>query len=504
MRNESGEVPRSLLRPWLTVVEGALEGIELAAWEVRGLAERAREAWDQIEDDWDDVARDVRLVARELESWPRRFARLGDTAWLLVQVAASYRVQRVRDAFLTRDGTETAWRELHDRNAQRFASASERHGGAFLKVAQLLSARPDLLPEVWVAELSRLQDAAAPVSAAAARRVVEEEFGQPLEVLFDQFDSEPLAAASIGQVHRARTTDGREVAVKVQRPGIGALVELDLDLLEVFVESLGNLLPPADYDTIVRQVRERVSGELDYVAEVRVMERVADFFAGHPAILVPRTLPELCGERVITSEFVQGSKITRALDEQAARRDAGDAAAGERLSRVLGLVLEAYSRQILEAGVFQADPHPGNLLVTPDDRLVLLDFGCAQELPAETRRRYAALLGAYLRHDRGAVAARLAELGFATQSGRPDTLERFADAMLGALRDAVARGQGVPWLDRDALWQQASEWLEQIEEDPVIRIPDEFVMLGRVFAALGGLFHHYRPHLDLDPGTFLA
>jgi len=200
---------------------------------------------------------------------------------------------------------------------------------------------------------------------------------------------------------------------------------------------------------------------------------------------------------VLVSTFVPGRKITVVLDELAAARDGGDAAGGARLDALLGRLLDVYVRQILVAGVFQADPHPGNFLVTDDDRLVLLDFGCTRALEPEVRERYLALVGAFLAGDAGRVAGLLDALGFRTASGAPDTLHAFAELLLGEFRRTAARGGLANALDPEAVRAQALDALARMQDDPVVRIPAEFVMLGRVFLALGGLFHHYRPALDL-------
>jgi ubiquinone biosynthesis protein len=487
-----GEIGRS----GVEAVNGLFDVLEERAWALRALGEDAAAAWHELARDAAAVADDARALADEVGRWPGRLSRLASTAGLLAGVAASYRLHGIRAAFLSEGSAHEALHALHARNARRVQAASARSGGGLLKLGQLLSARPDLLPEPWIAELARLQDDATRLPFEAIRAVVEEDLGAPLESLFAAFDPEPVGAASIAQVHRARTREGADVAVKVRRPGVESLLDLDLGLLEAFVAGMRASLPAADWPTIVTELRASVSGEIDFAREAVRMDRVARFFDGHPAIRVPASHPALCGERVLTSTFFEGRRIREALDDWEARRGAGDAEAAACIDRTLGLLLEAYVRQVLEAGLFQADPHPGNLLVTARGELVVLDFGCSCELEPSRRRAYRALLAAFLATDRVALAAGLAELGFATRSGRPETLLQFADALLGAFR-GLAEGRGAQaWPSPDAAAAQARALLRTVEGDPVVRIPPEFVMLARVFGTLGGLFQRHRPRLD--------
>ena len=448
-------------------VNRLLTSLETTAWRIRGVSDEALRLGEQA------------------RSWTVGGARLSSTGWTLAQVATDYRLYAIYSAFLGQQQGRDALERLHRRNAQRFYRASVRHQGAFLKIGQLLSARPDLLPAAWIEELSSLQDHVPAEPFLAIRAVIEADLGAPLAALFRSFDEVPLAAASIGQVHRAVTLDGVEVAVKVQRPRIAERCEQDLLLLPPFLDAMSGLLPPTDYQTIVAEVREMIGRELDYVAEATSMARLASHFAGTAGVRVPRPLSRLCSARVLTANFIAGDKITVALDRLDHRRR----------STLLGTLLEVYLRQILEAGCFQADPHPGNFLVTSDGDLVLLDFGCTRTLSAETRLGYVQLVQAFVSGDDARLNALLFALGFRTASGRPDTLQAFATALLTHFRRGVTEG-GFAWPSKQELFANAKELLEAAQRDPITELPSEFVMIGRVFGTLGGLFQHYQPDLD--------
>jgi ubiquinone biosynthesis protein len=294
-----------------------------------------------------------------------------------------------------------------------------------------------------------------------------------------------MAAASIGQVHRAVTKDGREVAVKVQRPDVAEQMEEDLQLLEAFLTAMRGMLPPSDYVSIVAELREMLRREVDYVEEARAMTQIAERFAGVPGVLVPRPIPELSARRVLTMPLVRGEKITDALDgaDESTR------------SRVLATLLGVYLKQVLELGMFQADPHPGNFLVDEAGELVLLDFGCTRVMSDEVRRAYGMLVRAFVTGDVACVESCLERLGFRTESGRPDTLLAFASSLLDVFRRGTAEGKLV-FPTREQLMEQATGLMAAAQKDPVTRVPGEFVMLARVFGTLGGMLSHYRPHID--------
>ncbi len=482
------------LRAWLLVLDAILRAIEQTAWGAReafeGLVERTLSRLRLIEA---EAERQADAVA----AWPERLSRLVATGWMLTQVATSYRLHLTRAAFLPRRTADALLDRLHAKNARKFRETSEAQGGAFLKVGQLLSARPDLLPACYVTELSKLQDAAPPLPFAVARAVIEEDLGAPLEELFERFDEEPIAAASIGQVHRARTRDGVDVAVKVQRPGIAGVLEADMQLLLIFLDSMKPILPPTDFDTIASEIITMVRSEVDYRAEAVHAATIASALASMPGFRVPRPVAKLCTDRVLTTELVDGRKITLVLDQLASK---GDEAARARMGEIVGTLLECYVRQILILGHFHADPHPGNILVMGDDTVVLLDFGATRTMAPEARKDYLRLVQAFLVGDRDGMAGAFAALGFRTRSGRADTLHAFAEVMLSELR---ARGAGeAREINADTILEEAARLMQAATDDPVERLPDEFIMIARVFGSLGGLFMHYQPDVDLGKHLF--
>lgn len=484
----------SSLKLWLAVIDGALRAVEQSVWQGRALAEQALKAWQGARAGADLAAAEYQALMLEARRWPARLRRLSATGWMLARMAMAYRFWSTRSAFLPRSRWQSSLDQLHRTHARRFRDVSLRHGGAFLKIGQLLSSRPDLLPDAWVEELAVLQDQAAPEPADTIVAVIEEQLGATMEALFATFDPEPIAAASIGQVHRARLHDGREVAVKVQRPGLEEVIALDMALLRLFMDSLRSLLPPMDLDTITAEIERTVAEELDYRREAAAMTRVAETLRDAEHVSVPAVVRSHSGKRVLTSEFVVGEKLTRYLDRA---RDAGEHRV---MDDVLGRLLDAWLRQVLVAGEFQADPHPGNILVTPEGALVLLDFGCTARLPDAFRRGYFQVMRAAIVGDAETVADTLAGLGFATRSGSPATLLAFTDALLEQFRTllTVIDEGGIRWPDADALAARARELMAHMEADPVVTMPAEFVMLARVFGTLAGLFLHYRPQLDVN------
>jgi predicted unusual protein kinase regulating ubiquinone biosynthesis (AarF/ABC1/UbiB family) len=236
--------------------------------------------------------------------------------------------------------------------------------GVMVKLGQMASYVDEGLAPSVRRTLSRLQDSVPPMSAELAGGMIAEELGAPPEQVFARWDSEPIAAASIGQVHRAITKDGLAVAVKVQYPGIAEMMAADLDNVSLLRRMLRVTAPSQDVDGLVAELRERVLEELDYRREAANQQRLHDYYAGHPTISVPRIVPELSTRRVVTSELVTGARFSDVLSWEQRERDL----AGETLYRFV-------FRSLYEMRAFNGDPHPGNYIFHGGGRITFLDFG---------------------------------------------------------------------------------------------------------------------------------
>ncbi len=269
--------------------------------------------------------------------------------------------------------------EFHVRTAERYAELLGRSKGALMKAGQMLSVM-SLGPAVgnefqatYQAALARLRNDAPPMAPALAREVLERELDRPVPSAFAEFDWEPLAAASIGQVHAARLHDGRAVAVKIQYPGVAAAIRADLEnteLLATFLALITGLSPKKlsfDLRGVAQEIGDRITEELDYRLEAANQAEFAELYRGHPFIHIPEVIPELCGDRVLVQELVQGKSWSDALLSDQELRDSW----AEAMHRFI-----YGSYHYFQA--FNADPHPGNYLFHDDGSLSCLDFGCVK------------------------------------------------------------------------------------------------------------------------------
>ena len=269
---------------------------------------------------------------------------------------------------------------------QRLRMAFEELGPTYIKLGQVLSTRPDLMPVDFANELAKLQDEVPPFAFSEVKEAVESEFGTPLEELFDELKEQPLASASIGQVHKARLKDGEAVAVKIQRPGIQKVIEVDLEIMLHLATLAERHIKEFEIHRPVKIVEEfarTLEKEIDYNIEASHTERIARQFLDHPYIWIPVVFRDFTTSRVLTTELIDGIKISKIEKLEAAGLDKKVIA-----DRIVGLVL----KQAFDHGFFHADPHPGNIFVLADNIICMVDFGMMGTVDRRTREEFVDLI----------------------------------------------------------------------------------------------------------------
>jgi ubiquinone biosynthesis protein len=359
-------------------------------------------------------------------------------------------------------------------------------GPSFVKLGQIASTRPDIIPAEWIAELRKLQDEVTPLEYDAIKTAVEDSLGRSLEAVYESFDVKPLAAASIGQVHRAvlRHPDGpRDVVVKVQRPGVRTTVARDLEILHGLAALVERTIPESRiYSPIglVDQFDRAITSELDFLQEGEHAVRFAKNFAGHAGVRFPKVYKEASSKQVLTLEFLPGTKVYQAI------RDHGHT--GPTIARAsVGLII----KMIFEDGFFHADPHPGNILIsgTPESPVFgLVDLGMVGRLSPEMRDKTVDLMIAAVRQDYVAVADALYAIGIPTKK-----------VDMRAYRAEVAQlaekylGRPLKEIDLAAMLQDIVYGAAKFG----IEVPPDFLMVGKAIMTMEGVGKEIDPDLDV-------
>jgi predicted unusual protein kinase regulating ubiquinone biosynthesis (AarF/ABC1/UbiB family) len=408
----------------------------------------------------------------------RRARRIGTTfGRVYLGIKANQQLERR----LAPQDMKQRWQRFNLKSAHAIYDAAVELRGLILKGCQFLGSRADVLPPEYVSVLSKLQDRVPPRPYPVIRRVVEHELGCPIGELFSHFSEQPIASASLAQVHEAQRVDGERVAVKVQYPEIAALVRSDLANLKLLFRAVGLIEREFDLMPLVEELATYVPRELDFLNEGRNAETIAEYFAQREDVHVPAIHWDLTTRRVLVMEFMDGIKISDAEALQAAGVDTNE---------VMRMLIEAYCEQVMSRGFFHADPHPGNLLVQPGrggdgdrPRLVFLDFGLAKDLPGNFRKSIVSFAAAMLSADPEAMARALVELGFETREGGPEALATIARIVL----DVVSQLRHQSFVDRDLTRRAGDDIPRLVRENPIVRIPSHVVLLGRVIGLLSGL-----------------
>jgi len=357
----------------------------------------------------------------------------------------------------------------------------EELGPTFIKLAQAMSNRADLLPEALIDEFEKLQSNVPPFDVVLARQIIEEELGRPISEVFSEFDDVTLGSASIGQVHRARLLTGEEVVVKVQRPGVREKVRSDLALLHELVRLTSGFLQKhglSNPQDIVDAFERSMSKELDYTAEARSMEQFRKLYEDYTTFYVPKPFRELSTSRILVIEFVSGCKIT----DKAQLQEWGLSPA-----TVAENGMDIYLTQIFEFGVFHADPHPGNVLVRPDGTVVLIDFGMVGRLTKQQKYAFAGVFIGMARQDARSMALNFRRLALTAEI--PDM--RAFEADLSQLIEDFAM------LDvKEMSMSDLADALQTIIYNYKLQVPGAVFLILRALVILEGIGKVLHPNFN--------
>lgn len=413
---------------------------------------------------------------------------------LFWSIFAAYGAYWILSRVLPRSQMDRAWHRLHLSTARRLARGFNRLRGVYIKMGQVLSVVGTFLPRAFCDALEGMQDRVPPRPFREILGRLREALGPDALARFASFDREPIAAASLSQVHRAVTLDGRIVAVKVLYPGIEVLIRRDLAVVRSILPIVKLLVRVEHVESVLEQLTAMLQHETDFGNERRNMERIRGMFSARPEVIVPRVVSELTRANVITMSFEEGVKITD-LDAMAR--------AGIDRIGVARLLLDSFVTMLLEHRAFHADPHPGNFLVRPGPELVILDYGAVEEVRDELTEGLKDVIIGVVAKDHRTVMRGIEKMGFVAPTGDRELLSRVAEeylAVLGEINLVSFSALNLETLERLSGWQQVRGRLRAVMRS--VAYPDGFFYIERAMLLLFGLVGQLAPEQGL-PGLVL-
>jgi predicted unusual protein kinase regulating ubiquinone biosynthesis (AarF/ABC1/UbiB family) len=355
-------------------------------------------------------------------------------------------------------------------------------GPTFIKIGQALSTRPDLIPLEYIEEFSELQDRVPPFLSEDAIAIIEEELGKSIYAIFKEFDRVPLASASLGQVHRATLYTGEQVVVKVQRRGLEKLFNLDFKVLRDLI-AFGNRFLPGfkkyDLELIYQEFFELLFNEIDYIHEGKNADRFRENFQNYPKVIVPKVYWQYTTKRVLTLEYLPGIKINDrlSLEQNGINKD-----------KIIELGICAYLKQLLEDGFFQSDPHPGNMAVNNDGKIIFYDFGTMAEIKSLAKDQMIQTFFAVIRKDADQVLEMLVYMGLIEPIPDMTPVKRLISFLLEKFRDKP--------VDIRAFEEISSEIYLMFEQQP-FRLPPQMTFIIKSLTTLDGIARALDPQYNL-------
>ncbi len=409
--------------------------------------------------------------------------------WTAIVVYFSYFWLSFRRRFMGRRWYERRINALHIRNAERVKTAILELEGLFIKMGQLLSVMSNFLPEEFQRPLEALQDRLPARPYSEVRQRIVEEFGKPPEALFSRFEETPIATASIGQAHRAALLDGTEVVVKVQHFGIETIAQVDLNIIQRLIRIYTWIVDIRGMEYLYSQIRQMIEEEMDFANEIRVMEIIRKNLVDEPEVTIPEVFAAYSTGRVMTTRFCLGAKISDLSQLDAWNVDRRALAA--RLLRV-------WCRMVFKDGFYHADPHPGNILVSENGHLTLLDFGATAHLSAQIRQGITQLIEATVKNDTEGMIEACRTMGFLADGA---DAERMAKKMIAALRNFLQNEIEFEGLDfRNIQVNPFNNSLTNLIQEigfkgiaGTVQVPKDYVLLNRTITLLLGISNTLDP-----------
>lgn len=403
----------------------------------------------------------------------------------LLPIYVSYLWPFLKKRWLRRDTSKERWSRLHARNAERFYRLAVRMRGALIKVGQIISARVDVVPEEWSSRLSGLQDKVPATAWDVIAGHLEEELGGPPDEVFETIEREAVAAASFGQVHRATTRGGEPVALKIRYPDIQLKLAIDMFVFRRAVPMFNVFVPKIRLAAIYEEISRALTVELDYEQEAEWTRLIHDNLAEVEDVVVPRVIPEHTTRSIICTSWFEGYKIT----DRAAMAELGLP-----LDRLIELVLRAYVKMIFVDGVFQSDPHPGNLMFQRGDDgrpiLCVLDFGQVKILPEDFQRKLVHSAVAFMGRDVAGFEEALVGLGLFSAEDAEKMRPVFREFFDRYFDMSPAEAKKV---DYRKIRKDVKAIVDTLDG---IHIPIDIVLYGRTFGLLTGVIAGLDPDVN--------
>lgn len=416
----------------------------------------------------------------EIIHYKRRFLK---GIFIALRIISSYAILNLLNFLTVGYKRESRLKALHRKNAIFFREKALELKGILIKAGQFMSSRVDILPDEYTSELSLLQDSVPPHDYEGIKKRIIEELGAPPEDIFMKFNTKPIAAASLGQVHEAFLKDGRKVAVKIQYPEIEKVIETDIRTLKTVIKLIRGRFGRINFDMLHEEFSRILRAELNYIEEGKNAERFGLNFEGDERVIFPKVYWEYTTKHVLTLEFVEGIKITEYDTLRASGIDTKEVAT---------LLGEVYSRMIYLHGFFHGDPHPGNIHVQPGPKLVFVDFGIVQAIPERIKRELRRFANAIVERDPESAVESLRRMGFILEGADYRSLIDLAQSLMDKYRDITPKE--LKELTIEHIYKEIENIINILD---FIQIPNNFILLGRTIGILNGISSGLNPDVNI-------